>query len=50
MAGKGIEYSWGYGETIFRKINDNSTTNLEGNVKQAMSVAHLPLERIWKFG
>jgi hypothetical protein len=49
MAGKGIEYCWGYGETMFRKINDKSTKNLESNVRKAMSPEHLPLERIWKY-
>jgi hypothetical protein len=28
------------------QVNDKSTTTLEANVKQVMSVVHLPLERI----
>jgi hypothetical protein len=49
MAGNGIEYCWGYGETIFRKINDKIVKNLRSNVAIAISPAHLTLERIWKF-
>ena len=49
MAGNGIEYCWGYGETVFRKINDKIAKNLQSNVAIAVSPAHLTLERVWKF-
>jgi hypothetical protein len=49
MAGKGIEYCWGYGESTFRKINDKSVKNLESNARNSMSAEHLPLEWIWKY-
>jgi hypothetical protein len=37
MAGNGIEYCWGYGETIFRKINEKVVKNLRKNVSIAVS-------------
>lgn len=49
MAGHGIEYCWGYGETMLRKINDHTDANLHANVKRALSPECLSLQRIWKF-
>lgn len=49
MAGNGIEYAWGYGEMSFRKINDKTAKNLELNVRQAVSIDNLPINRIYKY-
>ena len=49
LAGYGIEYCWGYGATIFRKINDCTAKKLETNVRTSLSSEHLTMERVWKF-
>jgi hypothetical protein len=50
IAGRGIEYAWGYAKLRFRcGINDAVASHLEENVKEALSRELLTINRIRKF-
>jgi hypothetical protein len=50
IAGRGIEYAWGYAKLRFRRgINDAVASHLEENVKAALSREVLTINRIRKF-
>jgi hypothetical protein len=50
IAGRGIEYAWGYSKLRFRRgINDAVASHLEENVKAALSREVLTINRIRKF-
>jgi hypothetical protein len=50
IAGRGIEYAWGYAKLRFRHgINDAAASHLEENVKAALSREVLTINRICKF-
>lgn len=49
LAGKGVEFSWGYPKRGFRSKNDCKAKNLHANVVVARSQATLPLPRVRKF-
>jgi hypothetical protein len=53
LAGRGIEYAWGYSKLIFRKDNDANAKNLRINILNAIKAstkyAPLNLIRIRKF-
>ena len=50
MAGREVEYAWGYLKLRFRKhINDEVPSDLEENVEKALSTDMLTLNRSRKF-
>ena len=49
VAGKGVEYCWGYSKMYFRKHNDCVYKNLRTNVEAAITQEVLPLERVRRF-
>lgn len=53
LAGRGIEYHWGYSKLYFQRINDTDPKKLVSNVKKAIESdgidAPLSLERARKF-
>ncbi len=50
IAGRGIEYAWGYSKLRFRNhFNDVKQKNLEANVRMALSRDVLTLQRMRKF-
>jgi hypothetical protein len=50
IAGRGIEYAWGYSKLRFRNhFNDAKQKNLEANVRMALSRDVLTLQRMRKF-
>jgi hypothetical protein len=50
IAGRGIEYAWGYAKLRFRRgINDAVASHLEENVKAALSREVLTISRMRKF-
>ena len=50
IAGRGIEYAWGYSKLRFRlHFNNSEARNLERNVRQALSTDVLTKERTDKF-
>jgi hypothetical protein len=50
IAGRGIEYAWGYAKLRFRRgINDAVASHLEENVKAALSREVLTINRLRKF-
>jgi hypothetical protein len=50
IAGRGIEYAWGYSKFKFRKeINDGVSSHLKENVLKALSRSLLTVERMRKF-
>jgi hypothetical protein len=50
IAGAGIEYSWGYQKTVFRRDNDCLARNLHANILKAQdSEVNMPLQRVRKF-
>ena len=50
LAGVGIEYSWGKAKLEFRRnINDCVPTHLRENVKKALDISILSLERVRRF-
>jgi hypothetical protein len=50
IAGRGVEYAWGYSKLRFRKhFNDAVPRHLEENVKKALSTDILTLNRMRKF-
>lgn len=49
IAGCGIEYSWGYQKTIFRRDNDCVAKHLHANIVAAQAPANMTIERVRKF-
>ena len=50
ISGQGIEYAWGYAKLRFRKnFNEAQASNLEKNVRAALSRNVLTEERMKKF-
>lgn len=49
VAGKGVEYAWGYSKRYFRAHNDCVAKNLHDNIVAATSQEQLPLSRVRKF-
>lgn len=50
VAGKGVEYCWGYSKMYFRKHNDSAYKNLRANVDKALCLeVVLPIERVRRF-
>jgi hypothetical protein len=50
IAGRGIEYAWGYSKLRFRnQFNDAKQKHLEENVRMALTTDVLTLQRIRKF-
>ena len=53
LAGRGIEYHWGYSKFYFQRINDTDSKKLDANVREAIrsegTGAPLNLERARKF-
>jgi hypothetical protein len=49
LAGKGIEYAWGFSSSLFRRTNFPNGLSLEQKVEAALFQEHLTLDRIWKF-
>ena len=49
LAGKGVEYCWGYSKMYFRKHNDCQYKNLRANTVKATSQDMLPIDRVRRF-
>ena len=50
IAGRGVEYSWGYGKLRFRiDFNDAVASHLKDNVMKSLDASVLTLNRIRKF-
>ena len=50
IAGRGVEYAWGYGKLRFRQdFNDAIASNLKGNMIKSLDQQVLTLNRLRKF-
>jgi hypothetical protein len=49
LAGKGVEYSWGYSKRYFRANNDCVAKHLHQNIVTSISQEQLPVERVRSF-
>lgn len=50
IAGRGVEYAWGYGKLRFRRdFNDAIAKNLNNNVRRSLAADVLTINRLRKF-